>query len=165
MRNLLALQHSTEQLRGFNAHAADQHGLRFRVGFSDFLDHRVVFFAPRFVDAIVVIRASHRPIGRDHVHVEFINVVKLCRFRFGCAGHSRQFLIKPEIILYRDRRQSLSLAIDLDAFLCFHGLMQTIAPSSPRHFAPGELIDNYDFVILDDVLDVFLEQAVGAQQL
>jgi hypothetical protein len=43
--------------------------------------------------------------------------------------------------------------------------MQTIAPASPRHFAPSELIDNDDLVFLNDVLNIFLEQAVGPQQL
>ena len=91
--------------------------------------------------------------------------MKLGGFRLGRACHARQFLIKPEIILDRDRRQRLRLAIDLDAFFGFHRLVQTIAPPSARHLAAGELIDDYDFVILDHVLDIFLKQAVGAEQL
>src|ERR1051326_6111733 len=102
--------------------------------FSDFLDDRIVFFTPRFVDAVVIIRASHRPIGRNHVDVELVNVVKLRCLRLGRAGHARQLLVKPEIILNRDRRQRLRLAIDLNTFLRFHRLMP---PSLQRR--PGIL--------------------------
>ncbi len=63
---------------------------------SDLFNDRVVFFPTRLVNAIVVIRAPHRLIGRNHVHVELVNIVKLCGFRFGRAGHSRQLLVQPE---------------------------------------------------------------------
>ncbi len=86
-----------------------------------------------------------------------------CRFGLGRAGHARELLIKPEIILNGDRRERLRLAIDLDAFLRFHRLMQSVAPTAARHFASGEFIDNDDLVLLDHVLNVFLEQAVGAE--
>ena len=43
--------------------------------------------------------------------------------------------------------------------------MQPIAPASPRHLAPGEFINDHDLVVFDDVLNVFLEQAVGTEQL
>ena len=133
--------------------------------FFDLLDHRVVFLAPRFVDVIVGIGAPHRSIGWNHVHVQFVNVVKLGRFRFGGAGHSRQFLIKPEIILNRDGGQCLGFTIDLDAFFRFDRLMQSIAPPPAWHLATGELIDNHHLVLFDDVLNILLEQAVSAQQL
>jgi hypothetical protein len=43
--------------------------------------------------------------------------------------------------------------------------MQPIAPPPPWHFAPRELVDDHNLVIFDDVLDVLLEQAIGAKQL
>ena len=165
VRDFIALQHSAQQLGRFDAYGADQDGLTLYMSFSDLLDDGVVLFPTRLVDSIVVVCAPHRPVGRNHVHVEFVNIVKLGGFRLGRACHARQFLIKPEIILDRDRRQRLRLAIDLDAFFGFHRLVQTIAPPSARHLAAGELIDDYDFVILDHVLDIFLKQAVGAEQL
>src|SRR5207249_2413077 len=62
-------------------------------------------------------------------------------------------------------RQGLRFAINLHAFLRFHGLVQPVAPTASRHFAAGELIDNHDLVLLNDILNVFFEEAVGAQQL
>ena len=165
VRDFFTLQHSTEQFGSFHADRADQYRLLLCVMFPDLVDHCVVFFATSFVDAVVVIFARHRPIRRDHVHVQFVNVVEFGRFRFGRASHAGQFLIEPEIILDRDRGQRLRFAVDLDAFFRFNGLMQSIAPASPGHLAAGELIDNYHLVFLDDVLDVLLEQAIGAEQI
>ena len=163
MRNFLPLQHPAEQLRSFHAHRANQHRLTFRVCFFDFLDDGVVFFATRFVDTIVVIRPPYRPVRRNHVDVELVNVVELCRFRLGRAGHSRQLLIEAEIILDRNGRQGLRFAVDLHAFLGFHCLMQPVAPTAPRHFASGEFVDDDNLVVFDYILDVFLEQAKGAE--
>ena len=97
--------------------------------------------------------------------VELVDVVELCGFRLGGAGHARQLLVKAEVILNRDRRQRLRFAIDLNAFLRFDRLVQSIAPAAARHFAAREFIDDDDLVLLDDVLDVLFEEAVGAQEL
>ena len=67
---------------------ADQDRLRLRVALLDLVDDRVVFFAARLVDAIVRVFARDRPVGRDDVDVELVDVVKLGRFGFGGAGHA-----------------------------------------------------------------------------
>ena len=131
----------------------------------DLVDDRVVFLAARLVDAVVRILAGDRPVRRDDVDVEFVDVVELGGFRLRGAGHARQLLIEPEIILDRDRRERLRLAIDLHAFLRLDRLVQAIAPAAARHFAAGVFVDDDDLVFLDDVLHVLLEEAVGAQQL
>ena len=163
VRNFLALEHSAQQLGSFYTDCADEHRLVFGVAFSNFVDDGVVFLATRLVDAIVGVFPHHRSIGRNNVDVEFVNVVKLGRFGLGRAGHAGELLIEPEIILDRDGGERLRLAIYLHAFLGLHRLVQTVAPTAPRHFATGEFIDNHHFVVLDDVLHIFLEQAVGAQ--
>ena len=154
VRNFFPLQHSAEQLRRFHAHRADQDRLLLGVAFFDLVDDGVVFLAARFVDAIVRILARHRPVRRDDVDVELVDVVKLGRFGVGGAGHAGEFVVEPEIILDRDRRERLRLAIDLHAFLRFDRLVQPVAPAAPRHFAAGVFIDDDDFVFLDDVGDV-----------
>ncbi len=72
-------------------------------------------------------------------------------------------MVEPEIILNRDSRERLRLAIDLHAFLGFHRLVQSIAPAPARHLAAGVLIDNHYLVFLDDVFDVLFKEAVGTQ--
>ena len=41
--------------------------------------------------------------------------------------------------------------------------MQTIGPATARHGTVGVLIDDDDFVLLDDVVDVAFKQGMGAQ--
>src|SRR5256886_9945195 len=54
-------------------------------------------------------------------------------------------LFRSEVVLESDGGERLVLALDLDAFLGFHGLVQAVAPAAPRHQASGELIDNHHF--------------------
>ena len=131
----------------------------------DLVNDCVEFLAARLVDAVVVILARDRSIRRDDEHVEFVDVVKLVRFGLRGAGHAGELVIKPEIILNRDRGERLRFAIDLHAFLGFDGLMQSVAPAAARHQAAGEFVDDDDFVFLDHVLHIFFEEAVGAEQL
>jgi hypothetical protein len=143
----------------------DQHRLLRGVALFDLLDDRVVFLAPRLVDAVVGILARHRAVGRDDDHVEPVNVVEFVGLRLGRARHAGQLFVEAEIILDGDGGQRLGLAVDLHAFLGLDRLMQTVAPAAPRHFAAGELVDDEDFVVLDDVFDVFLVEAVGLEEL
>ena len=110
------------------------------------------------------LRATGRFVGIDG-DVELVDVVELVRFGFGRAGHARELLVEPEVILNRDRREGLRFAVDLHAFLRFDRLVQPIAPAAARHLAAGVFVDDDDLVFLDDVLHVLLEEAVGAEEL
>ena len=73
----------------------------------------------------------------------------------------RQFLVHAEVVLEGDGGQGLVLALDFDVFLGFDGLMQAIRPAAAGHEASRELVDDDDFAVLDDVLDVALVEGVG----
>jgi len=53
----------------------------------------------------------------------------------------------------------------LDVFLRLQGLVQALGEAPSRHHAAGELVDDDDFVVLDDVVLVLLEQLVRLQRL
>ena len=55
--------------------------------------------------------------------------------------------------------------VDVDAFFGFHGLMQTIAPATSRHFTAGLLIYDDDLVFFDHVFIVFFVETIGAKKL
>ena len=84
------------------------------------------------VDDVRVLLADHRPVGGDHDHVELVDLLEFRRFGFRRAGHAGQLLVHAEIILEGDGGEGLVLALDLDAFLGFHGLVQSIATSGVR---------------------------------
>jgi hypothetical protein len=47
-------------------------------------------------------------------------------------------------------------------FLGFKRLVLAFGVAPARHHAAGELVDDDDFIVLDDVVAVALEQLVGA---
>ena len=61
--------------------------------------------------------------------VELVDLLELGRFRFGRTGHAGQLLVHAEVVLEGDGGERLILALDLDAFLGFDGLVQTVASS------------------------------------
>ena len=83
----------------------------------------------------------------------------------GGTGHSRELVVEPEVVLNGDRGERLRLTFDLNAFLCFNGLVQTFGPATAVHGAAGELVDDQHLTFLHDVVHIALEQRVRAQQL
>ena len=69
-----------------------------------------------------------------------------------------------EIILERDRRERLALALHLDALLRFDGLVQAVGEAASRHDAARELVDDDDLAVLDDVVAVALHEGLRAQR-
>ncbi len=53
---------------------------------------------------------------------------------------------------------------DLDAFLGLHRLMQAVRPAPALHGAAGEFIDDDDFILAHDVLDIALVERMRAQR-
>ena len=86
-----------------------------------------------------------RPVGGDHDDFQLVNLLEFGRFGFRRTGHAGQLLVHAEIVLEGDGGERLILALDLDAFLGFHGLVQAVAPAAARHQASGELVDDDDF--------------------
>ena len=84
--------------------------------------------------------------------------------RLGRAGHAGELAVHAEIILERDGRQRLALALHLHVLLRLDGLMQTVAVAAADHQAAGEFIDDNDLVVLHHVVHVALHQRVGAQR-
>ena len=67
---------------------------------------------------------SHRLVGRDHHHVELVDLEELRRLGLGRAGHAGQLLVHAEVVLQRDRGERLGLALDLHALLGLDRLVQ-----------------------------------------
>ena len=101
--------------------------------------------------------------GRNQHDLQAVYVMQLSGFGVGGARHPGQTLIHAEIILKGDGGHGLVFTLDGDSLLGFNRLMQTVRPAPPRHCAPGKLINNDNFALLDDVVHVFLEKRVSAQ--
>ena len=74
-------------------------------------------------------------------------------------------MVHPEVVLEGDRRVRLRGRFHLHTFLGFNGLVQPVAVASAFHDPAGLLVDDFDLVVHDHVLDVLLEQGVRLQEL
>ena len=127
--------------------------------------HGVIFLSLGLVDRVVGIHSNARPVCWDGHDLQLVDVKKLVRLRGGRTGHAGEFVVEPEIILDGDRSERLGFLLDGDPFLGFDRLMETIAPASARHGAPGVFIDDDHLVFLHHILHVANVQAVRLEQL
>ena len=165
VHNIRALEHTGEQLGGFDRCGADEHGLAGLVRFFDLLNHCIELFAARLEDDVVEIDADVRLVGRDDHDGEAVDFVKLRRFGFRRAGHTRELIIHAKVVLDGDRGVGLGLLLDGAVFLGFDRLMKTIRPATAGHDASSVLVDYVDLAVLHDVFFVALVEAVGTEQL
>ena len=129
------------------------------------LGDRGELFRHRLVEDVVLIDPLDRHVGRDRDHVHLVDVEEFRRLGHRRAGHARQLRIHAEVILEGDRGERLVLGLDLDAFLRFDCLVKAVRPAPAVHHAAGELVDDDDLLVLDDIVDVLLEHDVRLERL
>ena len=159
------LQQPSQRLGHFDVGGADQHGETALVLPLDLVHDRVVLLLARLVDEIVFVDAPHGAVRRNDDDLELVDLMELGLFGLGGARHAGKLLVHAEVVLDRDRRERLRLLAHRHAFLRFHRLVQAVRPPPPRHQPAGELIDDEDLAVLNDVLDVFFVERVRLQQL
>ena len=64
-----------------------------------------------------------------------------------------------------DGGQGLSLFSDLDPLLGFDRLMQPVGIAPTFHQTAGEFVDDQDFTVADDIVDVSFHQPAGSDGL
>ena len=112
-----------------------------------------------------LVLADHRPVGRDGHHLEAVDLVELLLLGHGRAGHARELVVEPEVVLEGDRGERHRLALDAQALLGLDRLVEALRPATAGHLAARELVDDDDLAVLDDVVAVALVQRVRAQRL
>ena len=99
-------------------------------------------------------------VGIAH-HAELVDLVQLGRLGLGGTGHAGELLVEPEVVLQRDRGQRLVLGLDLDVLLGLDGLVHALVVAAADQHAAGELVDDEDLAVADDVVLVALEELLG----
>ena len=100
---------------------------------------------------------------RDDDHLEAVDLLKLVSLGIRRSRHARQVVVQTEIILERNGRDRLVLVLDGHAFLRLDRLVQAVGPAAARHRAPGELVDDDDLAVLDDIVDITLVDRMRPQ--
>ena len=114
-------------------------------------------------DDVLVVTAQARRLGRDHDDVEPVDFLELFRRRLCRGGHAAQPRIVAQEVLYRDRVENPSLALDFETLLAFDGSLQPVRPPPSVGHPPREVVDQLHLAAADDVVDVAVEEAVGMQ--
>ena len=132
---------------------------------ADLLDDGAQLAGLVFIHDVGVVDADDGLVRRDLDDVEIVDSGKLLLLGHGRAGHAGELAIEAEVVLERDGRERLVLALHAHVLLGLDGLMQTVAVAAAEHEAAGEFIDDDDLAVLDDVVNVALHDAVGADGL
>ena len=162
--DVLVAQNARQQLGGFNRRGADQRRLAAFARTEDLLDDGVVLLLGGHEHLIAAVVANHRPVGRHDDHFQAVDALELVGLGIRRTGHARQLFVHAEVVLERDRRQRLVFLLDRHVLLGLNRLMQAVAPAPARHHAAGELVDDDDLAVANDVFDVALVQMMSAQQ-
>ena len=117
------------------------------------------------VDEVGLVLADHRAVGRDRDDLELVDLVELLGLGHRRAGHAGELVVQAEVVLERDRGHRHALALDPQALLGLDRLVEALAPAPARHLAAGELVDDDDLAVLDDVVAVALVQRVRPERL
>ncbi len=157
----LALEDFGEELGFFDAGGSDEDGLAGGVEALDFVGDGEVFFLGGAVDDVGIFDALHGAVGGDDDDLELVDIFEFGGFGLGGSGHAGELFVEAEVVLEGDSGEGLVLFADGDSFLGFDGLMEAVGPAATGHEAAGELVDDDDLAVLDDVLDVAFVEAVG----
>ena len=130
----------------------------------DFVDDRVVLLRLRSVDEVRLGNTLDFPVRRNGEHVELIDLPEFARFGHRRTGHAADLVVELKEVLERNGRERLVLFFDLDVLFRFDRLMQTVAPSTPFHKTPGKVVDDNDFAVFNNVVDVFLIEVARLQR-
>ena len=144
-----------------------EQGLFVRIRISIIISELVAFFV---LDLFIIQTriGTHRlvfEVGRDRKHVQPVDPEKLFLLGQRGTGHASQFFVHAEVVLDGDGGVRDVFRLDFHAFLGFHGLVKSVRPAPSGHHAPGKLIHDDDFAILDDVFLVAAEEEPCPQRL
>ena len=114
------------------------------------------------VDEVGFVEADHRAVGGDGHDAELVDLVELVGLGHRRARHAGELVVETEVVLQRDRGESLVFGLDLDAFLGLDRLVQALVVAAALEEAAGVLVDDEDLAVEDDVVAVALEELLSA---
>ena len=159
------LEEFGQQLALLDRYRADQHRLA-EVGLLlDRLGDRAELVERVLVELVLLVDPQHRHVGRDRDDVHLVDVEEFRGFGRRRAGHAGELGIHAEIVLEGDRGHGLVLGLDLDAFLGLDRLVEAVRPAPAFHHPAGELVDDDDLAVLDDVVGIALEHDHALERL
>ncbi len=165
MGDLPCAKQSADLLGIFDRGRTYQDRLALLICFRHLVGSSVVFLRHCSVYCIVMIMSYHRHMCRHKYDFEAVYLLELFSFCECGTCHSGKFFVHPEVVLKRDSCKRLILPAYLYTFFGFNRLVKTVRVPSPKHKSPGEFVNNDNFSVFHDVMNVPLEKMVGFERL
>ena len=143
--------------------SADQHWPTGFVDGSDFFEEGVVFLVFSAVDRVGIVDADHRPIGRDDLDGQVVDLGKFAALGSCGAGHAAEMWVESEQVFEGNGAENAALGFDGDGFLHFHGSVEPGGPATVLRDAAFEFIHRFDLAVFDEVVDVAMQESVGME--
>ena len=119
----------------------------------------------RFVHTVIHVVALDRTVGWDFYNIEFVDIPELTSFCDGCTRHTCQFVVHTEVVLQRNRSESLRSSFYTHVLFSLNSLVKSIAPTATFHDTTCRFVDNLHLTILDHVVVIEGEHRISLQQL
>ena len=159
MLDAALFQQLGQRLALFNADRADQHGLALCMALRHLINDGVVLAVDGLVNAVGQVLTGAGLVGGDADNVQAVDFAELIGLGGGCTGHTGQLFVHTEVVLEGDGSQRLALGGNGHALLGLNGLMQALIEAAAVHQAAGELINDDDLAVLDDIVNVAVHDA------
>jgi len=111
-----------------------------------------------------MIDAHRRTVGRHDDRRHAVEFVKLFGRAGGRRGHAGELGVAGQEVLQRGAAEDRPLGTPGDPLLDLDGGLQAVREVPVRHHAPRELVDQFDAIAADDVVDVAMQQHPGVQR-
>ena len=132
---------------------------------NDILNYLCVFILFLGKERVVVVHPLNGPVGRDLHNVEVVDADELVLLGLGGTRHARKLFKHAEIVLIGYRCDGLVLVLDLNAFLGFERLMQTVRITPSDHYAAREGIHYENLPVGHDIVLIKIEERVCTERL
>ncbi len=164
-RRTLHVEHAGKKLGNFNGSSAHKHRTSFVDEFYNFVDYGLVLLFLGAVHTVVHVDAGNRTVCGNCHHIELIDIPELTGLCDSRTGHTGELVIHAEVVLECDCGKSLGSCLNFHAFFGFDSLVETVGVATTFHDTARLLVDNLDFVFVDYVFDIALEESVSLEEL
>ena len=163
VRDTFLFEHAVENFGLFNGCRTHEERLALRMAFLDFSNNGAPLGIFGLINEVLQVLTDARLVRRNDPRVHVVNLDEFRCFGFSRTGHTGELLVHTEVVLERNRCKRLVFATDLHAFLGFDSLVDTIGIAAAFHQAARVFVDDDDFAVTDDVVDILFKEVPGAE--
>ena len=164
VRNPFTLQQRRKMLGALHRCRANKNRLTCGAPLLDVLHNRGILRALRAVDKIRLVVAHHWTVRWNRGHFKVVDLAELFRLGHCGTGHACELAVESEVVLECDRCKGHRLALYAEPLLRFDCLVETLRPTTPWHLAAGELVNDNDLAVLNDVVAIALKEGVRSKR-